>query len=100
MATGKALDAGPITGCDETLARLNLSIGQLLQLKNSTKAICQYFESERPNLGIKVEHTARTFMQNFQNEIDSLTDSYEFLKNQLLLSRRTVSGVLFRNSAS
>lgn len=99
MATAKALDAGPITGCDETLARLNLSIHDLLQLKTLTEAICQYFEREVPNLGIKVEHTARRFMQNFQNDIDSLTDSYEFLKNQLLLSRRTVSGVLFRNSA-
>ena len=100
MATGKALDAGPITGCDEILTRLNLSISDLLQLKNSTEAICQYFERELPNLGEKVEHTARTFMQNFQNDIDSLTDSYEFLKNQLLSSRRTVSGVLFKNSAS
>ena len=100
MATGKALDAGPITRCDETLALLNLSISHLLQLRKSTEAICQYFERELPNLGRKVEHTARTFMQNFQNDIDSLTDSYEFLKNQLLLSRRTVSGVLFRNSAS
>lgn len=100
MATGKALDAGPITRCDEILARLNLSISHLLQLKNSTEAICQYFERELPNLGKKAEHTARIFMQNFQNDINSLTDSYEFLKDQLLLSRRTVSGVLFRNSAS
>ena len=99
MATGKALDTGPITGCDEILVQLNLSISDLLQLKSSTEAICQYFERELPNLGIKVEHTARTFMQNFQNDIDSLTHSYEFLKNQLLLSRRTVSGVLFRISA-
>lgn len=99
MATGRALDAGPITGCDETLTRLNLCTHDLLQLKNSTEAICQYFEREMPNLK-KVEHTARTFMQNFQNDIDSLTDSYEFLKNQLLSSRRTVSGVRFRNSAS
>ena len=100
MANGKALDAEPITGCDETLARLNLSIGHLLQEKNPTEAICQSFERELPNLGIKVEHTARTFMQNFQNEIDCLTNSYELLKNQLLSSRRTVSGVLFRNGAS
>ena len=100
MATGKALDTGPITGCDQTLVDLNLHITYLLQLKNSTEAICQYFERELPNLGIKVEHTARTFMQNFQNDIDSLTDDYEFLKNQLLLGRRTVSEVLFRNSAS
>ena len=39
-------------------------------------------------------------MQNFQNDINSLTDSYELLRNQLLLSGRTVSGALFRNSAS
>lgn len=100
MATGKALDAGPITGCDQILSRLNLPISLLLQLNNATEAICQYFQRELPNLGIKVEHTARTFMQNFQNDIDSLTVSYEFLKNQLLLSRRTVSRILFRNSAS
>lgn len=100
MATGRALDAGPITGCDQTLARLNLSINCLLELKNSTEAICQYFERELPNLGIKVEHTAKTFMQNFQNDIDALMNSYEFLKDQLLLSRRTVSEVLFRKGAS
>lgn len=100
MATGKALDAGPITRCDETLARLNLSICHSLQRKTLTEATCQYFERELPNLGINVEHTARRIMQNFQNDIDSLTDSYEFLRNQLLLSRRTVSGVLFRKSAS
>ena len=75
MATGKALDAGPITRCDEALARLNLSISHLLQLKISTEAICQYFERELPDLGMNVEHTARRFMQNFQNDIDSLTDS-------------------------
>ena len=99
MATGKALDAGPTTGCDQTLARLHLSISHLLQLKKTMEAICQYFEGELPNLGIQVEHTARTFMHNFQNDIDSLTDSYEFLKNQLLISRRTVSRVLFSNIA-
>ena len=100
MATGNALDAGPITRCNESLSRLDLSISRLLQLKHSTEAICQYFERELPNFGMKVEHTARTFIQNFQNDIDSLTDSYEFLKNHLLLGRSTVSGVLFRNSAS
>ena len=100
MATGKALDAGPISRCDKALARLNLSTFHLLQLKTSTEAICQYFERELPDLGMNAEHTARRFMQNFQNDIESLTDSYEFLRNQLLLSRRTVSGVLFSNSAS
>ena len=100
MATDNALDAGPITRCDQSLSSLNLCIWELLQLKHSTEAICQYFERELPNLGMKGEHAARTLMQNLQNEIDSLTDSYEFLQNQLLLSRRTVSGVLFRNSAS
>lgn len=33
-------------------------------------------------------------MQNLQNDMDCLTDSYEFLKNQLYLSRRTVSRAL------
>ena len=84
MATGKALDPGPITGCDETVARLNVSIGLLLQPENSTEAICQYVERELPDLGIKVEHTARSFMLSFQNEIDSSTNSYEILQNQLL----------------
>ena len=93
-ATGKALDAGPVTGCDMILSRLDLTIRQLVQLKVLTEAMCRYFERNMSNPDTKVPYTAVRLMQNLQNDMDCLTDSYEFLKNQLYLSRRTVSRAL------
>lgn len=94
LATGKALDAGPLTGCDSTLSRLNLALLELRQLKVLTEAMCRYFERNMSNPDTKVPCTAIRLMQNLQNDMDCLTDSYEFLKNQLYLSRRTVSRAL------
>jgi len=92
VAIDKALDDGPIKNCNESLSRLNLNINKVLQLKALTEAFCQYIERELPSLSTTTAYPARAYIQNYQNGIDSLWDSYKFLYEQMLLTRHTVSG--------